>query len=453
MKEKSMDKFLEDVSSSEKEREELQEIASLISNMQAEQPSSSFQTRLKEKLMEQANEQAAGNANSNSGQNKKHRFYWKRFRPLYAVAAAAAVILAFVVFFTDGPQNWGSGTADPDKPPSERIIAIRNFARLPQISSSNEAETRKTEDDEIDAVEQETNTETERDRSNEISEKDQKPGEEKPAREQDATGDDRDQIGEERIGDDETPSKQDDPDKAKDPDTDKVDETDKPETDPDEESDPLNPEPEFDIWEKEQSVRVAGVVDLPEIKYGEKAIEEQEPVGSIDYSWRPGMIVEASVSSIGTTEWARKLLADEGFTVGTNDTLEITEQKTQKGTFLEIVHAPPRSSSLPMVVYYQEDRGIIGYYYEEKGSALQAGYYPILSPSKAFEQIKDVPVYSEYKRLDFSFRKVSLEYHEFVIVRNGEQRLTKLPAYRFTGMEVTRGGGEINIYLPAVSIP
>ena len=446
MKEKSMDKFLEDLCSSEKEREELQEIASLISSMQGEQPSSSFQARLKEELMEQASRQAAGNTNNSTSEHKP-RFYWKRFRPMYAVATAAAVILAFLVLFTDALPPWGSSTADPDKPPSERIISIRNFTRIPDISRAEETE-------EIDILEKDP--ETEKDVSDNITENDQKSTEEKTSREQgeqDAVVHDRDQTSGEQVGDAEKTSKEDEPEPTDE--TDKLDEVDKPQTEPEEEPDPLTPEPDFDIWEKEQSVRVAGVVDLPEIKYGNKAIDEQEPVGSIEYSWRPGMIVEASVktSEIGTTQWARKLLADEGFTVGTNDSLEITQQKTQKGTFVEIVLTPGRSTVLPMVVYYHEDRGIIGYYYEEKGSVLQAGYYPILSPSRAFEQIKDVPVYSEHKRLVFSFRKVSLEYHEFIIVRNGEQQSTRLPAYRFTGMEINRGGAEIDIYLPAVRIP
>ncbi len=454
-----MDEFLAEVCSSENECKELQEVASLLHGMKEELPSSSFQASLRKKLMAQARLQSgqAGTSAKNHGhaeegsavptifEDKEHN-RWKRFKPI--MAAAAAVMLVLVLYFSFGPQDWRAGVADSDEP-TDQFFAFRNFPWLPERMTPAESDTgevladepREEEETETDPSEghlgvdgeqapetdQPTDPEADAETREDSEDQDAVIAEEPPAQpddSQDLEGDGKPAEGEETQGDS------------------------------GKEEDPISPGPEFDIWEKEQVVRLAGVVDLPKLYYGQ-VDDEREPVENIEYSWKPGIIAEASVRSdeLGSEEWARKILSDEGFPVSSNDRLEINQQVTQKGTYLEIVFLPRRIASLPMVIYYQEDRGIIGYYYEENGGTLQTGYYPILSPSRAFEQIEDIQVYSDQQWLDFSFRKVYLEYHEFVIKENGEEQLTRLPAYRFTGTELTQGGSQIHVYLPAVSIP
>ncbi len=459
MKKQPMDEFLEELCSSEKERKELQEVAFLLHEMKEERPSSSFQASLKKKLMAQARLQSGqagttakdhGHAEEGSAvptifEHKEHT-RWKRFKPI--MAAAAAVMLVLVLYFSFGPQNWRAGVADSDEP-TDRFFVFRNFHRLPERITPAESDNR-----DVLAEEPRDEQERETDPSEGYLEVDgeQASDADQPSDPGADTGTPEESEEQDAVIAEEPPLQ---PDDSQD-----LEEVEKPSEGEDtrgdsgKEEDPISPEPEFDIWEKEHVVRLAGAVDLPKLYYGQ-VDDEREPVENIEYSWKPGIIAEASVSSdtLGSEEWARKTLSDEGFPVSSNDRLEINQQVTQKGTYLEIVFLPRRSASLPMVVYYQEDRGIIGYYYEEKGGTFQAGYYPILSPSRAFEQIKDIPVYSDQQRLDFSFRKVSLEYHEFVIKENGEQQLTRLPAYRFTGVESSQGGSEIHVYLPAVSIP
>jgi len=472
-----MDKFLEEMGASEEEQEKLQEVVSLLSNMQEELPSSSFQSSLKERLMQQAQEQkyhvdtgsAGHNRSSNDQENpvvqipsskEKKESGWKHYRPLFAVATAASVIVAMVLFSGYGAQLWGRDSADSDGS-SGRIVAIRNLLKPPEISILTDKDELPDSDSE-----NEHDLAIDPDRERETATQEQ----ELEKDEQDSVSADDDQK-EDVPTTDETPSKKEkspeadsdtsDDEKTPAEEKDDGDEIDKAEQEKDEqekdeqekEKDPLSPEPEFEIWDQEQDIRLAGIVDLPELKYGKYDDEELDQVGNIEYSWRPGMIMEASVESVGTTDWAKKLLSGEGFTVSQNDALKIEEQETQKGKFVEIKFTPSRRSALPMVVYYQQDRGIISYYYQEKGDALEAGYYPLLSPSRAFEQVEDVPVYSEHERLDFSFRKVSLEYHEFTLKKDDREQSVKMPAYRFKGMEVTKGSEEIDIYLPAVKIP
>ncbi len=459
MKKQPMDEFLEELCSSEKERKELQEVASLLHDMKEELPSSSFQASLKKKLMAQARLQSgqAGTPAKNHGHveersavpsvsiNKEHA-RWKRLRPI--LAAAAAVMLVLVLYFSLGPQNWRAGVADSDEP-TDRFFAFRSFPRLPERITPAEGDTGDVLAEESrDAQERETDPSEGHLGVDEA----QVPDADPPADPGADTGTPEESEDPDTVITEEPPLQPDDPQDPEE--VEKPAEGDETQGDSGKEEDPISPEPEFDIWEKEQVVRLAGAVDLPKLYYGQ-VDDEQEPVKNIEYSWSPGVVAEASVSadSLGSEEWARKILSDEGFSVGSNDRLEINQQVTQKGTYLEIVFLPRRNAFLPMVIYYQEDRGIIGFYYEEKGGTLQAGYYPILSPSRAFEQIKDIPVYSDQQRLDFTFRKVSLEYHEFMVKQNGEQQMTRLPAYRFTGIESSQAGSEIRVYLPAVSIP
>lgn len=459
MKKQPMDEFLEELCVSEKERQELQEVASLLHEMKEVLPSSSFQASLKRKLMAQARLQSGqgvspsenhGNAEEGAAvpivMEKKEPAPWKRFRPM--LAAAAAVMLVLVLYFSFGPQYWRAGVADSDES-TDRFFAFRNFPLLPErippaeVDPGDVIAEEPREEGETETVPSEGRLEADREQVPE-ADPSSDPGADSETREETESQD--------AVIAEEPPEQPDDPQAPEG--VEGPAEGEETRGDSGKEEDPISPEPEFDIWDKEQVVRLAGVVDLPKLYYGLVA-DEQELVKNIEYSWRPGVVAEASVSSdeLDSEEWARKVLSDEGFPVSMNDRLEINQQVTQKGTYLEIVFLPRRSASLPMVIYYQEGRGIIGYYYEEKGEILQAGYYPILSPSRAFEQIKDIPVYSDQQRLDFSFRKVSLEYHEFVIKKNGEQQVNQLPAYRFTGTELSQAGREIHVYLPAVSIP
>ncbi len=461
MKDNPANEFLKEISSSPKERAELQEVASLLSNMQEELPSSSFQANLRAELLERARQQSKQAAESSpyNGPAAHNTVFHPLVekpaailhgqlpRPVFALAAALLCVL--ILFFSLGPQDWGAGVADPDETPAE-IIAARDpeIYQEEEVSSAGELPEPEKETagpetavpSEKDDLEEGTARDEEQKSADHLAEgaengteSDQEQPDQRPGR-----------NGPDPAAEQDDPALQEEPERGG-----------QPEREPEKETDPLPMEPQFDIWEKERAFRLAGVIHHPELHYGEQGAEDRGPVGNIAYSWRPGMFVEASVKNYptGSEDWAKRVLSEEGFSVHPGDKLAVTAQETQRGKFLEIFFTPQRGSALPLVVYYEKERGIIGYYYQEKGTALQAGYYPILDPARAFGQIKDVPVYSEYKRLDFSFRKVSLVYHDFKLLKNGKQQLIKLPAYRFTGMEISRGGSEIDIYLPAVSLP
>ncbi|MDO9534708.1 MAG: hypothetical protein Q7J85_05105 [Bacillota bacterium] len=386
MRQFEWDKSLEELCSSEQEVQDLKEVASMFCDMQKTESSSSFRDSLKNNLLK----------NEKVLKIPRRKLFT---RPLFATAAAAAVLVIIALSVFSNPRQIDPKITSPgDYPPLE--IA------------------------QVDPL---------------VSELDLTPGGEEDTNEQPNV----DVPGNGKI--------------------DPVPEVSKPKDntsgDPGSSAthtpieDSLKEEPEFEAWRNEKSFKLAGNLLLSPVYYNVTAEEGITPSQNVNYNWKPSKTVVATGvagETVGSKAWARELLLNEGFMPSEADYLRINSQETQKGLFVEVFYRDLKSSGLTLVLHFQEGKGILAYYYEDMGEAKEAGFYPILSPSKAFEQAKNLEWFGPTQRLNFSFQEVTLTYHLFTIEENGVEKSIKLPAYCFLGMETFNNGGVLKVYLPAV---
>ncbi|NLJ57066.1 MAG: hypothetical protein GX334_08500 [Firmicutes bacterium] len=216
------------------------------------------------------------------------------------------------------------------------------------------------------------------------------------------------------------------------------------------------PETDFKVEQNLRSFKAAGKISLPPVFYRTTPAETATPVEKINQAWKPRKTVvsmlQSEARSIATPEWAKEILTNEGFPVREGDTLESRLRETSAGALVEVSYLPHKGSlqELPVVLHYEEGKGIIAYYYQEDGKVLPPGFYALLSPAKAFEQVQGVEWYAASPRLDFSFQEVYLTYYDFPVGVHDAPQKQRLPAYCFLGRETFNNGGELKLYLPAV---
>jgi|GEM_PF-2982766 len=203
--------------------------------------------------------------------------------------------------------------------------------------------------------------------------------------------------------------------------------------------------PVFAVDQNRRSFTVAGNVLL---NYG-PATGTLYPVDGVKFSWEPNKIVPASApvaQHFGTPQWARQLLSDEGFRVREGEVVEVKTQETARGLYAEIFYRV----SPAIILHVHEKQGILAYYYEEKSNLAPQGYYPLLTPLDALQQLQAVKSPIAGQQLHFSFREVRLTYHDFLVEKDGVKNSLRLPAWGFTGNELHQGKEGVNFFLPAV---
>lgn len=416
---------LEELCESPEELEHLKETASLFAGLAEVNPSPSFQNDLKERLLSHG----AAMKREQKRRNKLVALFdkfqgrqWQRSRSLGMVAAAAVLLIFFAGSVLRSPAPYLS---EPEAGGTEK---------LPEGMLLVEGSEHQPEDNQI------LTTETPAEESGQSTT-------EKPAMEIEV--EEIDEIIEEPVteaGEDIAPPS-DDPVKPK-PQEPAERPTQREEdrvTEKDEEVVPSLPdEPDFEVYKNRRTFTVAGNVLLD---YGSTA-DEQYPVEQVRYNWEPNKFAPAADNghAFASTEWAGKLLADEGFRVSAGAGIELKQQETTQGRYAEITY----HSSPALVLHAHEEKGILAYYYEEKGTVAPRGFYPLLSPADALKQQFQILSSVDGRQLHFSFREVSLTYHEFMVEKDGAVKKVRLPAYRFSGGEMIQGKETVTFYVPAI---
>jgi hypothetical protein len=397
------DESLEKLCSSDEEIKDLKELASLLSGMEPVQPSPSFQSELKSKLLA---EKAGTKARIFPWGGK----FW--IRPSFAAVAALILVVSLSVFYS-----------------AEHPVKREPLTAAQKELVSNQAELTKPDTGEVP---------------------DGQGGEEQETGEEEVSWE---QVPEtEKRGQNELPAVDDDKSVT----SGSHEQAPLPSQGGLEEGEQLRKEPQFEIWEKQQVLQLAGGVKLPDYYYHAGAGDADLELAEAKHTWRPGgkyVIVLNNGDQHSMESKVTKTLSTKGFQVE-GAYLEINDiQETQKGVFAEVFFKPQKSSpdDPVLVVYYEEGKDITAYYYEEKGKTAKPGFYPLLSPSQAFERSKEANIYAASQPLRFSFQEVELTCYDFLLEGSGQQKTVKLPAYCFTGMETTSNGQEFKLYLPAVA--
>lgn len=410
------DESLEEMSDSPEEVEGLKETASLFANLPEAHYSSSFQKELREKLLSQA---AAQKERQHEGriasilEAVKSRS-WQRYRSMGVVAAAVLLVFFAGSILQHTVQAPGEPGPRSEKQESPLMGDTGDYpaGRNGIISAIPPAA------DKPDAVTEGPLQETE-------AGEDVKP--------------EADPAGEEEISSPESPSRQNEEPATPAPagNDDEVDE-DK------EKEPPLPQEPAFEVYKNRRTFTLAGNVLL---NYG-SATDELYAVDNVRYSWEPNKFAPAADNGydFGTTEWARQLLAEQGFRVRTGDNLKVKTYETTQGSYAEVFF----QATPALILHVHEEKGIEKYYYEEKGDVAPQGFYSLLSPAQALEQKLKLKSPNEGQQLNFSFREVRLTYHEFLVDKEDGNEKIRLPAYLFSGGEMVQGKETVNLYVPAV---
>jgi hypothetical protein len=215
--------------------------------------------------------------------------------------------------------------------------------------------------------------------------------------------------------------------------------------------------PAFEIDGNLRTLRLAGALQLPPLyTAGEEGESEGKPYENVSAALRLNNRVtpaqnDPEAKVFGSRGWASTLLLNQGFKVGDADSLSVVIQETQQGSFAEIFFQPGRagSNNPVLIVNCAEDGKILGYYYHEDGTNLEAGYYSLLTPVQALRSVQRQVIYSS-SQPSLDFREVAFTFETFTIVQNGVQENVTLPAYCFTGEEL-QTGSEVKIILPAIS--
>ncbi len=431
MKPYGWDGSFDEQSSSKKEAEELKEIASMISNMERTEASSSFHARLKKDLL--------------SGNNKQGSIFARfislildpvmnrgplHLRPIYAVAVAVFLFLTLSTF------SNGLGIS----PIREGAVSIEDRKEKTEIVVNGEeeenGEDKRTTEAPAPGDDEKEDREEDKKQQDEVEkDKEDKEDKEEEKEERDTL------IAENGEKEERESEKKDTHEEDSDAEEEKENEKD----------------PRFEIIQEQRTIEIAGNVKLPPFYYPAADESEQGPVESVDYSW-PHKFVMADVQEepFASKEWSRELLSEEGFKVQKED-LQIKIHEEEEKNYAEILFRPEGSSSgdPPLIVHAQKGEGILSYYYEEGGEGRrEPGYYEILSPRRAFTKyIDSLEVSAPYKEVNFSINKVWLTYSEFAVEKEGEEELQKLPAYGFEGIlseQDSAGEEEFELYLPAL---
>jgi hypothetical protein len=416
------DKSIEDLCSSEKEAQELQEIASLLCGMPKAQSSPLFRDNLKERLMEKIRDEENADGNTKLVDfkallSRKHSLR----RPAFSAAAAVLLIVAVTFLYNQGMFINKSEIANPtDQPPSKTYVSFNEWPsgeeQLPEDGKTD-----------IPLVDRE---------NNDYAPKGEPDGEIQESNE-----------GISIPG-------------GLAPETETSETLQGPEaTDPaeplQEGEDPLKEEPEFEAWKNEKVLALGGKVKPESVYYNVRKEDNPEQVENTRCFWNPRKFVSAAESSegaMGSKAWAEEILLNEGFMVKEGDYLEIVQQETQKGAYAEIIYKKQKGDKQnpALILHCGEKEGIISYYYEEQGGYAQPGFYRLLSPAQAFERVKELRWHTPQQRASFSFQEVSLTYHEFEVEANGRQKTVTLPAYCYLGMDTLSNGDSFQVYVPAL---
>lgn len=445
-KDKALDEALHDFGSSPQEARELKEIASMLSDLPRAQSSSSFRSELRASLLEKAQSLSrdAGVDRRKKGSGLFAGIYrfQKKLLPRPFFTAAAAIVVAVVAL----ASFYSYGLVKPGKPGGR---ASWN----PFIAMIGQNEQGGSEQQPVGK--EDPSSSTGKEPSSEKGSQDRLPGKqgEPEAEEPDPsavspvpgeTDEDDPALQDPPPGEQESGEEEGDPGRPE------------PSESEEEQGASLKPAPVFSVEKNMRSIKLAGKIGLPPVYYNTAGTEALAPVEKVNYSWKPRKIVASTAGTeartIGTSAWAQEILSDEGFSVREGDLLVTNLQETQKGNFVEIFYNSQKSGEQgpKLILHYEEGKGVIGYYYQEQGGIWQPGFYPLLPPSKAFAQVREVEWYAPAERLDFSFQEVFLTYHDFPVLENSRQKTQRLPAYCFLGRETFRNGSEFKLYLLAV---
>jgi hypothetical protein len=423
------DESLEEYCTSPEEIEELKGLVSLLSQMEQIQASPSYQQELKMRLLEREKaDLALKERKAFSLSNFKNWRASSWIRPLFATAAAFLLVISLTVFYGDARsgQQGSLHTAREDfvrkTLPLNEISAEDHSGKGMEESNEGTVEIGENVDgDKINAVEPPP---------------EQSPGAEVnqdlPQHEHN-TSPVQEEIGTPPEQKKETPlpvQSQDNP----------------------AEEGTIKEEPQFEIWGKKLQAQLAASVKLPDYYYNVVAGEKDFGLAEAKYDWRPGgkiVIMVNGNDEAGLEADVSKKLSGKGFQVDGAYLKVNSIQETQKGNFAEVFFKSQKCSADDplLVVYYEEGKDIVSFYCEEKGGT---GYYLLLTPAQAFERSKEAKVYASSELLRFSFQEVNLTYYDFPQGDGRQEKLVKLPAYCFTGMETGPGGKEFKLYLPAV---
>lgn len=419
---------LEGLTSSDEETRKLQELASGLFNMEKAEFSSSFRDSLRADLLQKMRRQQAVNVSHHKASgNWLSRFYQglmrpaSQFRPVFALAAAAVLIITVMTVSSNPQESIPRFEAvDHQNPADPYIIAEGSTGTeekvLPGDQPLSEAPT------EDPSLEESSETQDLPSNNNEQpgdhSGTGETPGAEGAAEEEAV------------LNGNESPASHDNLDER-----------------------PLPEKPQFQIEKEIIDLRLAGAVALSPLYIG-NAEEENSKYDSVSANFIPNKYTVSSpendAAEFGSNAWAANLLKNQGFMVRSQDSLEIKTQETQQGGFVEIFYQPGgKGSRHPVLVLHSGENGkILGYYYQEKGGNLEAGYYALASPAQALKKQQMTVFSSSEPSLIFS--EVELTFSNFLWDEGGVQKNVTLPAYCFTGMDITTNS-EVKICLPALS--
>ncbi len=434
---------LEELASPGEETRRLREIASGLVSMEKAEFSSSFRDELRERLLQKARLQEEASATWLNRVYKSIFSPAKRFRPAFAAVTAALIIGVLTLFSTQTGNIPRSEVADSQKSSQDLYISMANEAD----------ETTGLEEEEPSSSEQHASEAEDQPGSEAIEEVPSSPKAETEVLPEKNSQDSPSSVPEKPANAGEKPEAGDPGDPGKDAVLNATEDAEDPSSS--EINEPLLPEqPEFQIQGETRDLRLAGAVILSPLYVGSTAEESAryENVSAVLLPEKVDIAQEGEdVTIFGSSAWATELLKTQGFIVQDKDSLEVVTQETQQGAFAEIFYRPGgKESGHPALILHYDGEGgkILGYFYQEKGAFLEAGYYSLISPAQALKAAQQMEVYSSSKP-SLVFREVDLTFSEFFLEESGVQQNVTLPAYCFTGME-TKTDSEIKIYLPAI---
>ncbi len=422
------DKTMEDLCSSEKEIQELREVASLLCGMQKAQSSPLFKDNLKARLMEGAGTEASGSPGKKSGLFKLKTFCSRKKNgllgsPVFSAAAVLLLIVAVTFFYNQGPAVYNPEIADPSRPRDPEIYISsggRNAEEQFPESGGAVIPPAKGENEDPPPVKD--------------------PPEENPAGHEgvsipedlEATAPETGIVNDPQPVDPAGPGK---PVSG--------------------EEGALKKEPDFEALKNGKALALVGKVKPASVYYGVKKEDRPDPADNTRCLWEPRKKTLSNFrgegGTIGTETWAMEILLNEGFMVKSADQLQVVPQETQKGIYAEIVYKEQSSDrqNPALVLLFGAEEGIMSYYYQEQGEYAEPGFYRLLSPTQAFKQVQELQWYTSQPRMSFTFQEVSLIYYQFEVEEGGGKKTITLPAYCYVGMSLSHGDA-FKVYVPAV---
>lgn len=420
---------LEGLTSSDEETRKLRELASGLFNMEKAEFSSSFRDSLRDDLLQKMRRQQAVNASRHkiSG-NWLSRFYQglmrpaNQFRPVFALAAAAVLIITVMTVSSNPQESIPRFKAVDHQNPADPYI-------LAEGSTGTEEKVLPGDQPLSEAPTEDPSLEESSESRDLPSDNIEQPGDNLSAGETPGAGGAPEEGA--VLNENESPASNDNLDER-----------------------PLPEKPQFQIEKEIGNLRLAGAVVLSPLYIG-NAEEQNSKYEDVSVNFIPNKYTVSSptendAAEFGSNAWAANLLKNQGFMVRSQDSLEIKTQETQQGCFAEIFYQPGgKGSRHPVLVLHSGEQGkILGYYYQEKGINLEAGYYALAPPVQVLKKQQMTVFSSSEPSLIFS--EVELTFSNFLWDEGGVQKNVTLPAYCFTGMDITTNS-EVKICLPALS--